>query len=140
MAMMAAPSSCARTRSGLTTTDELAAAAGKDPLEYLRQLLGEPRHVIVPDYPNYGAPLDQYPIDTGRLRGVLDLVAANIPLCSVDVKLRHRDLLVKFVAPAITRRLEPHDAGMQASNLAMFRKSALPSLPDSVRFCCNARR
>ena len=77
MAMMAAPSSCARTRSGLTTTDELAAAAGKDPLEYLRQLLGEPRHVIVPDYPNYGAPLDRYPIDTGRLRGVLGLVAAN---------------------------------------------------------------
>src|SRR4029077_11382216 len=57
--------------------DELAAAAGKDPLEYLRLLLGEPRHVIVPSYPNYGAPLDQYPIDTRRLRTVLDLVAAN---------------------------------------------------------------
>ena len=29
------------------------------------------------DYPNYGASLDDYPVDTGRLRGVLDLVARN---------------------------------------------------------------
>jgi isoquinoline 1-oxidoreductase beta subunit len=57
--------------------DELAAAAGKDPHDYLRQLIDKPRRIIVPNYPNYGAPLDQYPIDTGRLRAVLDLVAAN---------------------------------------------------------------
>jgi len=69
--------------------DELAAAAGKDPLEYLRDLLGA-QHIldlkglgVVVDYPNYGvgqlAPeiADQYLIDTGRLRGVVDLVAAN---------------------------------------------------------------
>jgi isoquinoline 1-oxidoreductase beta subunit len=61
--------------------DELAAAAGKDPVEYLRQLLGEPRKLdfkaMNVDYPNYGASLDDYPVDTGRLRGVLDLVARN---------------------------------------------------------------
>jgi isoquinoline 1-oxidoreductase beta subunit len=61
--------------------DELAAAAGQDPLEYLRQLIGTPRHIDLRamgvDYPNYGASLDVYPIDTGRLRGVLDLVAAK---------------------------------------------------------------
>jgi len=69
--------------------DELAAAAGKDPLEYLRDLLGPPRILdlkalgVAVDYPNYGvgelAPgiADQYLIDTARLRGVLDLVAAN---------------------------------------------------------------
>jgi isoquinoline 1-oxidoreductase beta subunit len=61
--------------------DELAHAAGKDPVEYLRQLLGEPRKLdfaaIKVDYPNYGASLDQYPFDTGRLRGVLDLVVRN---------------------------------------------------------------
>jgi CO/xanthine dehydrogenase Mo-binding subunit len=61
--------------------DELAHAAGKDPLEYLRQLLGEPRKLdfvaMHVDYPNYGASLDMHPVDTARLRGVLDLVARN---------------------------------------------------------------
>jgi len=61
--------------------DELAHAAGKDPVEYLRQLLGEPRRLdfaaMHVDYPNYGASLDAYPVDTGRLRGVLDLVVRN---------------------------------------------------------------
>jgi isoquinoline 1-oxidoreductase subunit beta len=61
--------------------DELAHAAGKDSVEYLRQLLGEPRKLdfaaMHVDYPNYGASLSKYPVDTGRLRGVLDLVAQN---------------------------------------------------------------
>jgi isoquinoline 1-oxidoreductase subunit beta len=61
--------------------DELAHAAGKDPVEYLRQLLGQPRKLdfaaMKVDYPNYGASLDAYPVDTGRLRGVLDLVVQN---------------------------------------------------------------
>jgi isoquinoline 1-oxidoreductase subunit beta len=61
--------------------DELAVAAGKDPIEYLRQMLGDPRQLdfeaMGVDYPNYGASLDLYPVDTGRLRGVLDLVARN---------------------------------------------------------------
>ncbi|HZB93089.1 MAG TPA: molybdopterin cofactor-binding domain-containing protein [Stellaceae bacterium] len=59
--------------------DELAAAAGVDPLLYLHELIGLPRLIDLKaegvDYPNYGASLETYPIDTGRLRRVLDLAA-----------------------------------------------------------------
>jgi len=61
--------------------DELAAEAGVDPVEYLRRLLGPPRKIDLKakgvDYPNYGASIADYPIDTARLRGVLDLVASK---------------------------------------------------------------
>jgi isoquinoline 1-oxidoreductase subunit beta len=61
--------------------DELAHAAGKDPVEYLRELLGDARKLdfaaMHVDYPNYGASLETYPVDTSRLRGVLDLVVRN---------------------------------------------------------------
>jgi isoquinoline 1-oxidoreductase beta subunit len=61
--------------------DELAAAAGRDPVDHLRELLGAPRKIdlraIGVDYPNYGASLDLYPIDTGRMRAVLDLAVEN---------------------------------------------------------------
>ena len=56
--------------------DELAHAAGRDPKDYLLELLGSPRHVDAgPHYQNYGDDLSVYPIDTGRLRGVVELVA-----------------------------------------------------------------
>jgi isoquinoline 1-oxidoreductase subunit beta len=56
--------------------DELAHAAGPDPKDYLLELLGSPRHVDAgPQYQNYGDDLNMYPIDTGRLRGVVELVA-----------------------------------------------------------------
>jgi isoquinoline 1-oxidoreductase beta subunit len=59
--------------------DELAAAAGRDRIEYFLEVLGKPRSI---DFkaegttnPNYGKPLDLYPWETGRLRGVVELVA-----------------------------------------------------------------
>src|SRR5213082_896697 len=59
--------------------DELAHAAGKDPLEYSLELLGAdriiPKSELPKDYENYGQPYEQYPIDTARFRRVLQLAA-----------------------------------------------------------------
>jgi isoquinoline 1-oxidoreductase beta subunit len=58
-------------------TDELAHAAGRDPLDYLLDLIGEPRTIDFKgvEYPNYGASMEAYPWETGRLRHVTELVA-----------------------------------------------------------------
>jgi len=57
--------------------DEMAKAAGRDPLEYLLDLLGPGKVIDLKsqgvDYSNYGAPYDKYPIDTRRLRKVLEV-------------------------------------------------------------------
>ena len=57
--------------------DELAHAAGKDPVEYLLQLIGPARKIDFTGskYTNYGTPLEQFPYDTARLRRVIEVVA-----------------------------------------------------------------
>ena len=57
---------------------ELAHATGRDQKEMLLELIGKPRIVkldSVKDLWNYGEPYDSYPIDTGRLRRVVEVVA-----------------------------------------------------------------
>ena len=58
-------------------TDELAHAAGRDSLDYLLDLIGQPRTIDFKgvEYPNYGASMEAYPWETGRLRHVTELVA-----------------------------------------------------------------
>jgi isoquinoline 1-oxidoreductase beta subunit len=57
--------------------DEMAHAAGRDPLEFLLDLLGPGKVIDLKAqgvaYSNYGAPLDKYPVDTRRLRRVLEI-------------------------------------------------------------------
>ncbi|MEO8258611.1 MAG: molybdopterin cofactor-binding domain-containing protein [Acidobacteriota bacterium] len=57
--------------------DEMAQAAGRDSLEFLLDLLGPGKEIDLKaqgvDYSNYGAPIEKYPIDTRRLRRVLEL-------------------------------------------------------------------
>ncbi|TQF35127.1 twin-arginine translocation pathway signal protein [Bradyrhizobium sp. UNPF46] len=56
---------------------EIAQATGRDQKDMLLELIGSPRIVKpnVKDLWNYGEPQDSYPIDTARLRQVVELVA-----------------------------------------------------------------
>jgi isoquinoline 1-oxidoreductase subunit beta len=58
---------------------EMAAAAGRDPKDYLLELIGPPRIVdlgpVKDSLWNYGESLEIYPIDTGRLRRVVEVAA-----------------------------------------------------------------
>ncbi len=58
-------------------SDELAHRAKRDPVEYLLELLGPARKVDLKafGYPNYDGSADDYPLDTARLRNVVELVA-----------------------------------------------------------------
>jgi len=59
--------------------NELAYIAGRDPLEYLLDLIGPARIVDVkataPEYDNYDGSPQEYPLDTARLRRVVELAA-----------------------------------------------------------------
>ncbi len=57
--------------------DEMAHAAGRDSLEFLLDLIGPGKVIDLKaqgvDYANYGAPIEKYPIDSRRLRRVLEV-------------------------------------------------------------------
>ncbi len=59
---------------------ELAAAAGRDPKDYLLEVIG-PARVVSPlmlgDTWNHGESPERYPVDTGRLRRVTELAASQ---------------------------------------------------------------
>ncbi|MEB0137130.1 molybdopterin-dependent oxidoreductase [Actimicrobium sp. CCC2.4] len=59
---------------------ELAAAAKRDPKDYLLELIGPARKLnptAMGDTSNYGESPEIYPIDTGRMRGVVELAAGK---------------------------------------------------------------
>jgi isoquinoline 1-oxidoreductase beta subunit len=60
-------------------TDELAHAAGKDPVEYVLALLGPdriiPKTELAKDYTNYDGDYEKYPIDTARFKRVVQIAA-----------------------------------------------------------------
>jgi isoquinoline 1-oxidoreductase beta subunit len=59
--------------------DEMAHAQGVDPKDYLLRLIGEDTQVDFEadgyKYGNYGEPLSRFPVDTARLKAVINLVA-----------------------------------------------------------------
>jgi isoquinoline 1-oxidoreductase beta subunit len=60
-------------------TAELANAAGQDHVEYVLALIGPdriiPKTELPKDYPNYDGDYEQYPIDTSRLKKVIQIAA-----------------------------------------------------------------
>jgi isoquinoline 1-oxidoreductase beta subunit len=59
---------------------ELAAELGKDPKDFLLEMIGpprivDPRKTVTSELWNYGDPWDTYPIDTARTRRVVELAA-----------------------------------------------------------------
>lgn len=56
---------------------ELAALAGRDPLQHLLELIGPPREVDLDDadYDNMDASREDFPVDAGRLRHVTEVAA-----------------------------------------------------------------
>src|SRR5467141_2889779 len=99
--------------------DELAHAAGRDPVDYLLQLLGPdrvvPRAELPKEFPNYDADYEQYPIDTARFRRVLTLAAEKAGWgkqkpgngCGIGVAM-HRSFLT-YVATVV--QVQVKDAG-----------------------------
>jgi isoquinoline 1-oxidoreductase beta subunit len=59
---------------------ELAAELGKDPKDFLLEMIGpgrivDPRKTVTSELWNYGDPFETYPIDTARMRAVVERVA-----------------------------------------------------------------
>jgi isoquinoline 1-oxidoreductase beta subunit len=71
---------------------ELAAEANRDQKDYLLELIGPPREVDPREegakYDNYGSPMDEYPIDTGRLAATVER-AAEMADWERDLEERH---------------------------------------------------
>jgi len=92
-------------------THELAAAAGRDHAEFIADLLGPDRKIDltadgVTDYFNYDNDVAKYPIDTARLRNVLDIATKkagwgkSMPKRSAQGLAVHRSFLT-YVATVV---------------------------------------
>jgi isoquinoline 1-oxidoreductase subunit beta len=98
--------------------DELAHAAQRDPKAFILDTLG-PDHIVdmnnvgvTGKLSNYGATFEEYPIDTGRYRGVLELVAQRsgwgtpLPKGQGRGIAVHRSFL-SYVAEVVQVQVEP---------------------------------
>ncbi len=98
--------------------DELAHAAGKDPRDFLLDLLGPDRTIdmakvgVTGKESNYGATFAEYPIETGRLRGVVEVAAqqsgwgTQLPAGEGRGIAAHRSFL-SYVASVVQVRVMP---------------------------------
>src|SRR4030095_1226533 len=69
---------CRHPRAVRSLVGELAAAAGRDPKDFLLEVIGPARQIspeVLGDTWNHGESPERYPVDTGRLRRVVETVA-----------------------------------------------------------------
>jgi isoquinoline 1-oxidoreductase subunit beta len=130
--------------------DELASAAGQDPLEFRLKLLGEPRKL-----PQFGGGPDSPPLDTARLKAVLQLCAEKAgwgkPLpdgegrgiacffcfesytaAVAEVSVRPRELKIKRLVCAVDcgRVVNPNGVRAQVESAAIYALTA--TLKDAI--------
>jgi isoquinoline 1-oxidoreductase subunit beta len=130
--------------------DELAAAAGQDPLEFRLKLIGESRKL-----PQFGEGPDAAPLDTARLKGVLQLASEKAgwgkPLSQsegrgiaaffsfdtytatvAEVSFRSRDLKIKRLVCAVDcgRVVNPNGVRAQVESAAIYALTA--TLKDAI--------
>ena len=118
--------------------DELAHRAGRDPYEYLLELLGEPRLMPLDglDYPNHDEPLDRYPFDIGRLRRVTERVAEladwgkKLPRGSAQGIACHRSFL-SYCANVVEVAVAP-DGSISIPKVHVVIDAGTVVLPDRV--------
>jgi len=118
--------------------DELAHAAGRDPKDYLLELLGPPRRVDAgAHYQNYGDDIKAYPIDTGRLRRAVELVAEkaqwgrSLPAGHGLGIAVHRSF-VSYVAIVVEAAV-PKDGTVSVPRVDMAVDCGVAAFPDRIR-------
>ena len=122
--------------------DELAHAAGRDPREYMLDLIGSPRHLTIATtggvkVENYGDSLEQYPIDTARLSNVLRVATekANwgrtLPAGTGLGLAVHRSFL-SYVAAVIEARVGA-DGTVHVPSVHIAVDCGLAANPDRIR-------
>ncbi len=123
--------------------DELAQAAGKDPLEFLLALVGPDRQVdlskagLVAPASNYGASWTDHPMDSGRCKHVLKLAAEKSGWGSALPKGRGRGIamhrsFLSYVAMVVEVEVKP-DGTVLVPRATVAVDAGFIANPDRVR-------
>lgn len=122
--------------------DELAHAAGRDPREFMLELLGSPRALKVGEVApvrlsNYGEPMDKNPVDPGRLTTVLRMATdaakwgRKLPKGRGLGLAAHRSF-ASYVATVVEVEVRP-DGTVKIPDVWMAIDCGLAANPDRIR-------
>jgi isoquinoline 1-oxidoreductase subunit beta len=120
-------------------TDELAAAAGRDRVEYLLELIGQPRIIDFgkEGFKQAGPNNPKYPFDTARLRNVIEVAARNSGWANKKATggralgiAAHRSFLT-YVAAVV--EIEVHGSGIRIPRIDIALDAGRIINPDRVK-------